>query len=213
MVSRLESQKTTHILSQAIGQVIDLAVEYQCPMVTEKLDFANQKNRLREGGKDYARMLSQFAYSKFADLIQSKAQLKAIQVISVNPAYSSLIGMVKYMSLYGLNSGTAASLVLARRSLRFSERLPRVLNALFAPVDVNKHVWSYWARISKLVKGCHRHSFFKMRVRVGVKPNNQSSATSRKLLGKSKDTPKIPNESLCLDSCLPKFTQLCLDFK
>ena len=35
------------------------------------------------------------------------------------------------MSLYGLNSGTAAALVLARRSLRFSERLPRVCKALF----------------------------------------------------------------------------------
>ena len=34
------SQKTTHILSQAIGQVIDLAVEYQCPVVIEIcLDF------------------------------------------------------------------------------------------------------------------------------------------------------------------------------
>ena len=207
------SGQTTHILSQAIAQIIDLAVELECPVTIEKLDFSSKKNRLREDHKGYARMLSKFAYAKFADLVQSKAQLKAIQVISVNPAYSSLIGMVKYMSLYGLNSGTAASLVLARRGLRFSERLPRVLNALFAPVDVNKHVWSYWARISKLVKGCRRHSYFAMRVRVGVKPNNQSSATSRKFFRKSTDTPTIPSESLCLDSCLPKFTQLYLDFK
>lgn len=200
-------------MSQAIGQIVDLAVEYQCPVVIEKLDFANKKNRLRENGKRYARMLSQFAYSQFADLVHSKSQLKAIQVIDVNPAYSSLIGMVKYMSLYGLNSGTSAALVLARRGLRFSERLPRFCNALFAPVDVNKHVWSYWARISKLVKGCRRHSYFGMRVRVGVKPTSQSSQESRKLVDKDYSTPKIPSESLCLDSCLPKFTQLCLDFK
>lgn len=207
------SGQTTHILSQAIGQIVDLAVKYQCPVVIEKLDFANQKNRLRENGKRYARMLSQFAYSKFADLVQSKAQLKAIQVISVNPSYSSLIGMVKYMSLYGLNSGTSAALVLARRGLRFSERLPRFCNALFAPVDVNKHVWSYWASISKLVKGCRRHSYFGMRVRVGVKPTSQSSQESRKLVGKDCSTPKISSESLCLDSRLTKFTQLCLYFK
>jgi len=207
------SGQTTNILSRAIGQIIDLAVEYQCSVVIEKLDFCSKKNRLREGGQRYAKMLSQFAYSKFADLVQSKSRLSAIQVISVNPAYSSLIGMVKYMSLYGLNSGTAASLVLARRCFRFSERLPRFCNALFAPVDVNKHVWSYWARISKLVKGCRRHSFFEMRVRVGVKLDNQGSAKSRKLPGKSNNTPLIPSESLCLDSCLTKFTQLCIDFK
>ncbi len=130
-------------------------------------------------------MLSSFAYAKFADLVKSKSRLAAIQVISVNPAYSSLIGMVKYMSLYGLNSGTAAALVLARRSLRLSERLPRVLYALLSPVDDNKHVWSYWGRRSKLVSGCRRHSFFEMRVRVGVKLNDQGSVTNRKLLSKS----------------------------
>ena len=164
------SGQTTHILSQAIGQVIDIAVEKQCPIVIEKLDFSSKKNRLREHRKRYARMLSRFAYSKFADLVESKSRIGAIQVISVNPAYSSLIGMVKYMSFYGLNSATAASLVLARRSFRFSERIPRVLHALLSPVDDNKHVWFYWSRTSKLLKGCRRHSFFSVRTRVGVKP-------------------------------------------
>ena len=189
------SGQITNILSHAIGKIIDIALEYQCPIVIEKLDFSSKKSGLREHGKRYALKLSQFAYSKFSDLVHSKAQLAAIQVIDINPAYSSLIGMVKYMSLYGLNSGTSAALVLARRSLRFSERLPRVLNALLQPVDCNRHVWSYWANVSKLVKGCRRHSFFEMRVRVGVKSDNQSSSKSRKLSDKSKDTPKIPSES------------------
>lgn len=169
-------------------------------MVIEKLDFSAKKSRLREQSKRYRKMLSQFAYSKFGELVHSKAQLAAIQTIEVNPAYSSLIGMIKYMSLYGLNSGTAASLVLARRGLRFSERLPRVCNALASPVDGTKHVWTYWARISKLLRGCHRHSYFwhggrcfasslsnravGMKVRVGVKLDNQSLNRERKLPSK-----------------------------
>ena len=185
------SGQTTHILSQAIGQIVDIAVDKQCPIVIEKLDFSSKKNRLRESSKNYARMLSSFAYSKFTDLVQSKCKLKAIQVIAVNPAYSSLIGMVKYMSLYGLNSGTAASFVLARRSLRFSERLPRVLFALLSPVDDHKHVWTYWARISKLVKGCRRHSYFGMRIRVGVKSDSQDLVIDSQLADKSNDTPLI----------------------
>ncbi len=207
------SGQITHILSEAIGQIVDIAVAKECPIVIEKLDFSSKKARLREHSKRYARMLSQFAYSKFAELVESKCKLKAIQVIRLNPAYSSLIGMVKYMSLYGLNSGTTASLVLARRSFRFSERLPRVLYALLSPVDDSKHVWSYWARISKLVKGCRRHSFFEMRVRVGVKPDNQSSETRRKLSGKSDDTPIIPSTTSALGCASSrKFTQLYLDF-
>ncbi len=192
------SGQTTHILSQAIGEIIDLAVEKECPIVIEKLDFSSKKSRLREQGKRRAKMLSQFAYSKFSDLVHSKARLSAIQVVETNPAYSSLIGMIKFMSLYGLNSGTAAALVLARRCLRFSERLPRCLNTLFSPVDGNRHVWHYWARISKMTKGCYRHSFFEMRVRVGVTPNNQSLETGRKLLGKSKDASIIPNDASAL---------------
>ena len=189
------SGQTTNILSKAIGQIIDIAVDKECPIVIENLDFSSKKSRLREHGKRYARMLSQFAYSKFSFLIHSKARLSAIRVVFVNPAYSSLIGMTKFMSLYGLNSGTSAALVLARRSFRFSERLPRCLNALLQPVDCNKHVWHYWGRTSKLLKGCRRHSFFNVRIRFGVKPNIQSSSKERKLLGKSKHTPIIPSYS------------------
>ena len=187
------SGQATHILSQAIGQIIDIAVEKECPIVIEKLDFSSQKNKLREQGKPYARMLSQFAYAKFSDLVHSKARLLAIQVVEVNPAYSSLIGLTKFMGLYGLNSGTAGALVLARRFFRFSERLPRCLNALISPVDDNKHVWHYWGRTSKLLKGCHRYSFFNVRVRFGVKLNIQSSSQKRKILGKCQHTPIIPS--------------------
>ena len=204
------SGQTKHILSLAISQILEVATKRECPIVIEKLDFSSKKARIREHGKLYARMLSQFAYSKFSELVHSKAQLAAIQVIEVNPVYSSLIGMVKFMSLYGLNSGTAASLVLARRSLRLSERLPRVCNALLEPVDNNKHVWTYWARISKLLKGCHRRSYFGMKVRVGVKLNDQ---VSRKSLSKGYPAPKIPSSTSALGAAsIGKFTQLCLDF-
>lgn len=190
------SGQTTNILSKAIGQIIEIGVDKECPIVIEKLDFSRKKSRLREHRKRYAKMLSQFAYSKFSDLVHSKARLSAIQVEEVNPAYSSLIGMTKFMSLYGLNSGTSAALVLARRTFRFSERLPRCLNALLQPVDCNKHVWHYWGRTSKLLKGCHRHSFFNVRVRFGVKPNIQSSSRKRKILGKSQHaTPVVPSYS------------------
>ncbi len=196
------SGQITHILSQAMGQIIDIAVEKECPIVIEKLDFSSKKNRLREQSKNYARMLSQFAYSKFSDLVHSKCRLAAIQTVEVNPSYSSLIGMTKYMSLYGLNSGTAASLVLARRSFRFSERLPRVLFALFSPVDENRHVWTYWASASKLLKGCRRHSFFNVRVRVGVKPICQGLGfkdCKPEASGQAKCAPVIPSTISALD--------------
>ena len=193
------SGQITQILSGAIGEIIEVALKYESPIVIEKLDFSAKKASSQEYSKHYALMLSQFAYSKFNDLVKSKARLKAIEVVEVNPAYSSLIGLTKYMSLYGLNSGTAAALVLARRGLRFSERLPRVLYALLSPVDDNKHVWTYWARISKLLQGCRRHSFFGMRVRVGVKLDGREPSNKSRSRLWSNDAPVILSDISALD--------------
>ena len=198
-LSESSSGQITHILSLAIGEIIEVALKYESPIVIEKLDFSRKKASLREHSKHYALMLSQFAYSKFQDLVKSKARLKAIEVVEVNPAYSSLIGMTKYMSLYGLNSGTAAALVLARRGLRFSERLSRRLYAFVSPVDETKHVWSYWARISRLLKGCRRHSFFAMRVRVGVKLDGREPSNKSRTRLRSNDAPVILSDITALD--------------
>ena len=43
----------------------------------------------------------------------------------MNPAFSSVIGRVKFMERYGLSVHQAAALVLARRLLRCSERILR----------------------------------------------------------------------------------------
>jgi IS605 OrfB family transposase len=194
-----------------------LAKTLECPIAIEKLDFAKKKAGLREQGKRYAEMLSSFAYSKFGELIHSKAYCAQIQVIELNPAYSSLIGLTKFMSMYGLNSGTAAGLVLARRCFRFSERLPLPVKALISPVDGTRHLWSSWSRAAKKLKGATRHSYFAMKVRVEVKSFVQPIAILGKIRDKSKDASVIPSGVGALPPCssesgLPMFAQLCLDF-
>ena len=76
----------------------------------------------------------------------------------MNPAYSSVIGRVKFMERYGLTVHQAAALVLARRLLGCSERIPRrwvcpigngVHIAFTVPARKRvKHVWTYWGAIS-----------------------------------------------------------------
>ncbi len=41
------------------------------------------------------------------------------------------IGLVKYMKMYGLASDEAAAIVIARRGMRLSERLPSAITAYF----------------------------------------------------------------------------------
>ena len=118
---------------------------------------------MREQGIKYSRMLSNFAYSVFAHMLLRRASRWGIEVIQTNPAFSSLIGYTKFMSMYGLSSDTAAALVLARRTLKKSERIPANL-ALGLPEDKPRHSWSYWNALAKKLKAFRRHDFFAQRV-------------------------------------------------
>jgi len=64
------------------------------------------------------------AYSQFTQMIESKCLRSGVGLIKIDPAYTSVIGVTKYMAVYGLNSGCAAALVIARRGLFRTEKLP-----------------------------------------------------------------------------------------
>ncbi|MBO3457860.1 hypothetical protein G7B40_018970 [Aetokthonos hydrillicola Thurmond2011] len=86
-----------------------------------------------------------------------------------NPAYSSLIGLTKFMSMYGMNSSSAAAFVIARRGRRFSERLPNKHHLLpsksaYTEDTKVKHVWSHWSRVARSAKGTRRHQYFTARL-------------------------------------------------
>ena len=114
----------------------------------------------RSGGRvpPLQRMLSSFSYGKIKAYFISRGYREGVEVHQVNPAYSSVIGRVKFMERYGLSVHQAAALVLARRSLGFSEHIPRrwvcpvgngVQVAFTVPVRKRvKHVWAYWGAIS-----------------------------------------------------------------
>ena len=103
-------------------------------------------------------MLSSFSYGKIKAYFISRGYREGVEVHQVNPAYSSVIGRVKFMERYGLTVHQAAGLVLARRLLGCSERIPRrwvcpigngVQVAFTVPVRKRvKHVWTYWGAVS-----------------------------------------------------------------
>jgi len=145
-------------LHDVTRQIVRLAQSLQCPIVIENLDFSAKKSQMREEGKRYARMLSGFAYGELTKQLEQKCEVAGIELIKVNPAYSSLIGLVKFMKQYGLSSDTAAAMVLARRAMRLSERVPN--HNAYAGVKSAKHVWSAWCSLQKKLKPIRRHQYF-----------------------------------------------------
>ena len=148
-----------------------LATQYACPVVGEELDFSDKKEQLSERGRKYARMLSSWAYSRFKELLFSILSNRGIELISVNPAYTSVIGLVKYARMYGLASDEAAGLAIARRAMNKNERLPSAINA-YLEVNSLKHGWHWWSKLNTLLKQSkvNRHTFYFI-------PNGESLVT------------------------------------
>ncbi|MEQ9354466.1 IS200/IS605 family accessory protein TnpB-related protein [Coleofasciculus chthonoplastes] len=156
--------RTEAILVDVVTDLTELALEHKRPIIVEKLDFTDKRKRLRELNARARRMLSNFAYSKFLQLLLARCFKLGIQVIEVNPAYSSWIGLIKFMSTYGMNSATAAAFVLARRGMFLSERLPA--RTAYQGMEPKKHTWSHWQSVAKRAKGSSRHSFYQPRLTV-----------------------------------------------
>ena len=97
-------------------------------------------------------MLSSFSYSQIISSIETKAFKEGVEIYSVNPAFTSIIGRLKFMFRYGLSNHVSAALAIARRLNYYSEKLPRYLeiidnkhskSAFFLPErNRKKHVWS-----------------------------------------------------------------------
>ena len=146
------------LIGDAVASVVQYAKEAGKPVVIEKLDFRQKKANLEGQSRKYSRMLSSFSYGKVKAYVISRGYREGVEVHQVNPAYSSVIGRVKFMERYGLSIHQAAALVLARRLLGCSERIPRrrvcpVSNgghvAFTVPARKRvKHVWTYWGAVS-----------------------------------------------------------------
>ena len=161
------SNQRSAILSDAATFIAFKAKQYNFPIASEKLDFSGKKEQLKQKGKKYARMLPSFAYSQWNNALLYACQKHGIYHKKVEAAFSSLVGLMKFMSMYGMNSSSSAAFVIARRGRRFSERIPNqhhLRSDMSAYAERTKvRCWCYWSKVSKSVKGTPRHQYYTAR--------------------------------------------------
>jgi len=154
--------RSTDQITASIGDVVktiaNKALHSGKPIVIEKLDFSKKKATLGEESRNYSRMLSGFAYSKFKEMLKARASKFGVAVIEVNPAFTSLIGQIKFMKRYGLSSHGSAACVIARRGLGIRIEKPKYDSILgrFEKTNNHKPLRSRWSTIAYLVKKNHR---------------------------------------------------------
>jgi IS605 OrfB family transposase len=157
------SDQTQDAVRKAAAEIARIAKEHDVPVASESLDFTKKKQSLRDAhGPAYARMLSSLAYSSFDAALASACCRNGIHLRRVNPAFTSLIGRVKFAPRYGLSVHAAAALSIARRAMGASERMPLPVDGelrlqldggghvtLPRPARIaGRHVWTSWNRLN-----------------------------------------------------------------
>lgn len=103
--------------------VADLIAQGVQVLVLEQLDI----KQTHDTNAHYNQRTVNFTYRRLHEAIIREALRAGLHVKLVNPAYSSVMGRLKYAGLYGLSDHQAAAYVLARRGLGMRERLPKAL--------------------------------------------------------------------------------------
>ena len=142
------------LIGDVCKEIVFLAKDLEKPLVVEKLDFSQKKASLKESYPKYARMLSSFHYSHTLEALYAKSFKEGVEVHSVNPSMTSIIGKIKFAKRYGFSTHHGAAFVIARRHFRFSEAPSKspmkvvhknVHVTSLAPVRKRgEHVWKFW---------------------------------------------------------------------
>jgi transposase, IS605 OrfB family, central region len=104
-------------------QLLDLAIQKGKAIAVENLK--KLKRGVRGDGKATLRKrLHHWNAKKFLQKLKRVAKLKGVEVLEVNPAYTSVIGMLKYAPQLSTDKDIAGAYVIGRRALGFKEDTP-----------------------------------------------------------------------------------------
>lgn len=174
--------RTDDQIKAEVGDAVRGALLYaqwhRVPIAIERLDFAGE--RAEDRGPGANRMLSAFTYGAFAQMIRGRCAREGVELIEVNPAFTSVIGRGKFANGYGLSVHRAAACAIARRAQHFGEKLRTrfARTALALPArNRTRHVWHDWGRWAKAQRP-RRSLSSKPKGSPGSKPAGDRRATS-----------------------------------
>jgi IS605 OrfB family transposase len=124
-------------------KVVDLAKNEGVAIAIENI-FNLPKGFRGDGSKKLRRILGRFAYRSILERIVRVASREGVEVWGVNPAYTSVIGMLKYAPMYSLSKDVAAAYVIGRRALGFSEKVPKRYLQLMASPEYREAVINWF---------------------------------------------------------------------
>jgi len=144
------SNRRSNLCGELAKQVVLIAKNQGCGIAIEDLKFKDDK----DVHSKFARAKHQFIYSTLLTMLENACYREGVEVIKVKPQFTSKIGLYKYCNQYGMAVHIGASMVIARRSYGFKEKVPKLLKdkLIFDKDTFNKkNEWARWAIINKIL--------------------------------------------------------------
>jgi IS605 OrfB family transposase len=104
-------------------QIVDLAIQKGKAIAVENLKKLKRGKR-GDGKATLRKKLHQWNAKKFLQKLKRVAMIKGVEVVGVHPAYTSIIGMLKYAPQLNIDKDVAGAYVIGRRALGFKEDMP-----------------------------------------------------------------------------------------
>jgi IS605 OrfB family transposase len=120
----VNSEKRQYLEWQVAHEIIKIAKEEKKAIAVENLEKL-PKGKRGDGFAKLRRKLQKWSYKRLLEKIEVLAKRNGIELIKVNPAYTSVIGKLKYAPQYNIDKDIAGAFVIARRGLGFKEKLPK----------------------------------------------------------------------------------------
>ena len=83
------------------------------------------KGKRGDGKKKLRKVLGKFSYERILNKIERLCLLNGIEIIKVNPSYTSIYGKLKYSPQLNIDKDIAGAYVIARRGLGLKEKVPK----------------------------------------------------------------------------------------
>ena len=110
-------------MRQVTAEIGKYALSKGKSIVKEELSFIKKKSQTEKGsGRRYNKMLHTLDYSRYEDDIRNMAVRNGIDLIEVNPAYTSRIAKMKYCRTRKIPVHNGAAYVIARRGQGYKDK-------------------------------------------------------------------------------------------
>jgi len=130
----VSSEKRQYLEWQIAHKIIKLAKEERKAISIENLQKI-PKGKRGDGFTKLRSRLQKWSYKRLLEKIEILAKRNGIEIRKVNPAYTSVIGKLKYAPQYNIDKDIAGAYVIARRGLGYKEKLPKNYEKLLEDKD------------------------------------------------------------------------------